>query len=73
MQKEEEGVMTIKFKEATAAQACVLKMNGRFFDGRKVSPSYPAVSVNKTLADALVDLRGNLHGQGEVQAHDQRD
>lgn len=29
--------MTIKFKEATAAQACVLKMNGRFFDGRKVS------------------------------------
>lgn len=29
--------MTIKFKEATAAQACILKMNGRFFDGRKVS------------------------------------
>lgn len=32
--------MTVKFKEATAAQACILKMNGRFFDGRKVcSPS----------------------------------
>ena len=29
--------MTIKFKEAVAADACVLKMNGRFFDGRKVS------------------------------------
>jgi hypothetical protein len=28
--------MTVKFKEATAAQACILKMNGRFFDGRKV-------------------------------------
>lgn len=29
--------MTVKFKEATAAQACISKMNGRFFDGRKVS------------------------------------
>lgn len=37
--------MTIKFKEATAAQACVMKMNGRFFDGRKVSPASLATSV----------------------------
>ncbi len=29
--------MTIKFKDAVSAQACVYKMNGRFFDGRKVS------------------------------------
>lgn len=29
--------MTIKFKEPISAQACVMKMNGRFFDGRKVS------------------------------------
>ena len=28
--------MTVKFKDAAAAQACILKMNGRFFDGRKV-------------------------------------
>ncbi|KAL7421197.1 hypothetical protein Q5752_004082 [Cryptotrichosporon argae] len=35
--KEEDGVMTIKFKDATAAQACVLKMHGRFFDGRQIS------------------------------------
>lgn len=28
--------MTIKFKDGTAAQACVLKMDGRFFDGRRV-------------------------------------
>lgn len=34
--------MTVKFKEATAAQACVMKMNGRFFDGRKVSHALPA-------------------------------
>jgi HIV Tat-specific factor 1 len=37
-QQEEDGVMTVKFKEAAAAQACILKMNGRFFDGRKVCP-----------------------------------
>ena len=35
--QEEDGVMTVKFKDAAAAQACILKMNGRFFDGRKVS------------------------------------
>ncbi|ORX39047.1 hypothetical protein BD324DRAFT_649140 [Kockovaella imperatae] len=34
--KEEDGVMTIKFAEAVSAEACVLKMNGRFFDGRKI-------------------------------------
>ncbi|KAL1406055.1 hypothetical protein Q8F55_007738 [Vanrija albida] len=35
--KEADGVMTIKFKDGTAAQACVLKMDGRFFDGRRIS------------------------------------
>ena len=29
--------MTIKFKENVSAQACVTKMNGRFFDGSRVS------------------------------------
>lgn len=29
--------MTIKFKEAISAQACVTKMDGRYFDGRRVS------------------------------------
>ncbi|EIW68105.1 hypothetical protein TREMEDRAFT_32917 [Tremella mesenterica DSM 1558] len=37
--KEEEGVMTIKFKDTISAQACVNKMNGRFFDGRRISAS----------------------------------
>lgn len=37
-QKEPEGVITVKFKDPTAAQACLLKMNGRYFDGRKVRP-----------------------------------
>jgi hypothetical protein len=30
--------MTIKFKDALSAQACVTKMHGRYFDGRMVSP-----------------------------------
>ncbi|WVW79218.1 hypothetical protein I302_101184 [Kwoniella bestiolae CBS 10118] len=34
--KEEDGVMTIKFKDPVAAQACVMKMNNRYFDGRVI-------------------------------------
>ncbi|KAJ7262183.1 hypothetical protein B0H12DRAFT_1013023 [Mycena haematopus] len=34
--KEAEGVMTVKFRDPLSAQACVLKMNGRFFDGLRV-------------------------------------
>lgn len=37
VQKEEDGVMTVKFKEPVSAQACVAKMNGRYFGGRRVS------------------------------------
>ncbi|KAH9814378.1 hypothetical protein DFH28DRAFT_1127412 [Melampsora americana] len=33
---EDEGIMTVKFKEPIAAQACILKMNHRFFAGRQV-------------------------------------
>ncbi|KLT39738.1 hypothetical protein CC85DRAFT_330491 [Cutaneotrichosporon oleaginosum] len=35
--KEEEGVMTVKFKDPVAAQACVKKMDGRYFGGQRVS------------------------------------
>jgi HIV Tat-specific factor 1 len=33
---EPEGVMTVCFANATAANACVDKMNGRFYDGRRL-------------------------------------
>ncbi|KAA1064261.1 hypothetical protein PGTUg99_001326 [Puccinia graminis f. sp. tritici] len=33
---ESDGIMTVKFKEPIAAQACILKMNNRFFAGRQV-------------------------------------
>jgi len=38
--KEPEGIMTVKFKDLVSAQACLLKMNGRFFSGRKVEAAY---------------------------------
>ncbi|KAF8906559.1 hypothetical protein CPB84DRAFT_1835074 [Gymnopilus junonius] len=33
---EKDGIMTIKFRDPLAAQACILKMNGRFFDKRRI-------------------------------------
>ncbi|KIJ67722.1 hypothetical protein HYDPIDRAFT_25197 [Hydnomerulius pinastri MD-312] len=37
--KEAEGVMTVKFRDPISAQACVLKMNGRFFAGQRIEAS----------------------------------
>jgi len=37
--KEQEGVITIKFRDAISAQACILKMNGRFFGGQQLEAS----------------------------------
>ncbi|RIA88218.1 hypothetical protein C1645_713419 [Glomus cerebriforme] len=34
--KEPEGVVSVKFKDQISADACVLKMNGRFFAGRRI-------------------------------------
>jgi len=34
--KEADGVMTVKFRDPVSAQACIIKMNGRYFDGRRV-------------------------------------
>ncbi|CAG8546547.1 13953_t:CDS:10 [Acaulospora colombiana] len=34
--KEPDGVVSVKFKEQVSAEACVLKMNGRFFAGRRI-------------------------------------
>lgn len=34
--QEPDGVMTVKFKDPLSAQACILKMNGRFFAGRRI-------------------------------------
>ncbi|GAA5871612.1 hypothetical protein JCM3774_006311 [Rhodotorula dairenensis] len=44
--KEEKGIMTVRFKDELAADACIAKMNGRFFAGRTVS-AYPLMGKNK--------------------------
>lgn len=49
--------MTVKFKDAAAAQACIAKMNGRFFDGRKVCRSLKAYIIILVL---MIDLRGYI-------------
>lgn len=38
--EEDDGVMTVKFKDPVSAQACILKMNGRFFAGRKITADF---------------------------------
>ncbi|KAI0266763.1 hypothetical protein BC834DRAFT_823504 [Gloeopeniophorella convolvens] len=37
--KEPDGVITVKFRDPVSAQACILKMHGRFFAGRKIEAS----------------------------------
>ncbi|KIL66177.1 hypothetical protein M378DRAFT_10191 [Amanita muscaria Koide BX008] len=37
--QEPEGIMTVKFRDHVSALACVMKMNGRYFDGRRVEAS----------------------------------
>lgn len=59
--------MTVKFKEATAAQACILKMNGRFFDGRKVCPPRSMRCLELT-----IDLRWIIYWKREIQEEQQR-
>ncbi|KAG1900612.1 uncharacterized protein F5891DRAFT_1032850 [Suillus fuscotomentosus] len=34
--KEADGVMSVKFRDSLSAQACVIKMNNRFFAGRRI-------------------------------------
>ena len=38
---EPDGIMTVKYQNEAAATACVKKMNGRFFAGRKISAYIP--------------------------------
>ncbi|SCV68226.1 BQ2448_347 [Microbotryum intermedium] len=37
--KEEDGIITVRFKDEVSAQACIAKMNGRFFGGRSIDAS----------------------------------
>ncbi|EMD37555.1 hypothetical protein CERSUDRAFT_73425 [Gelatoporia subvermispora B] len=37
--QEPDGVMTVKFRDPLSAQACIIKMHGRFFAGRQIQAS----------------------------------
>jgi hypothetical protein len=52
--------MTVKFKDPVAAQACVKKMDGRYFGGQRVSCG----RHRPTLLTEGIGL--NLHRQGAI-------
>lgn len=56
---EEEGVMTVKFRDPLSARACVLKMNGRFFDGRRVVAELYTGKQRFKRAGTVEDLTGD--------------
>jgi hypothetical protein len=58
--------MTIKFKDAVSAEACVQKMNGRFFDGRKVSPVGSLIKSLLPGHSSCSDLRRTIHWQRAI-------
>ncbi|KAH9839417.1 uncharacterized protein C8Q71DRAFT_749414 [Rhodofomes roseus] len=55
--KEPEGVMTVKFRDPLSAQACIIKMNGRFFAGRRIEASLYAGKqrYKRSIDDPLED------------------
>ncbi|GAA5821235.1 hypothetical protein JCM10212_005328 [Sporobolomyces blumeae] len=44
--QEPRGIITVRFKDEISAQACILKMSGRFFAGRTIK-AYPMTSSHK--------------------------
>ncbi|KAF5321971.1 hypothetical protein D9619_001814 [Psilocybe cf. subviscida] len=60
-QLQEDGVMTVKFKDPISAQACILKMNGRYFDGRRISAEL-YTGKNRFKRSGFGD---DIEGQGE--------
>ncbi|TFK44678.1 hypothetical protein BDQ12DRAFT_641545 [Crucibulum laeve] len=56
--KEKDGVMTVKFREPLSAQACVLKMNGRFFAGRRIEAALYAGKQRFKRSGAGEDVEG---------------
>ncbi|KAI8895325.1 hypothetical protein BC833DRAFT_529578, partial [Globomyces pollinis-pini] len=43
---EPQGVMVVRFKTPESAQACILKMNGRLLDGRRIVAELPKGNEN---------------------------
>ncbi|GAA5985486.1 hypothetical protein JCM10908_006993 [Rhodotorula pacifica] len=56
--KEEKGIMTVRFKDELAAEACILKMNGRFFAGQTVSAYPMSGKIKLKKSGAEISLEG---------------
>ncbi|KAF8829254.1 hypothetical protein F5051DRAFT_320328 [Lentinula edodes] len=56
--KEKDGVMTVKFRDPLSAAACVIKMNGRFFDGKRVEASLYSGKQRFQRSGAGEDIEG---------------
>ncbi|KAB5592594.1 Splicing factor U2AF-associated protein 2 [Ceratobasidium theobromae] len=69
--EEDDGVMTVKFRDPVSAQACILKMNGRYFAGRKITAEFydGRQKYSKSGHDAL---DGNADGEDNEQAERKR-
>jgi len=53
-----DGVMTVKFRDPISAQACVLKMNGRFFAGRRIEAELYSGKQRFKRGNAREDIEG---------------
>ncbi|KAH9048346.1 hypothetical protein EDB84DRAFT_1673143 [Lactarius hengduanensis] len=68
--KEPDGVITVKFRDPLNAQACVLKMHGRFFSGRKIEASLWIGKQRFRRSGAAEDFEDTGGDEGEKQRLD---
>ncbi|GAA6034716.1 hypothetical protein JCM8097_001135 [Rhodosporidiobolus ruineniae] len=73
--KEEDGVITVRFKDEIAAQACIVKMNNRFFGGRTISafPMDGSKRYRKSAASGASQLEGTGLGDREDEERAERE
>ncbi|KAH9002007.1 hypothetical protein EDB86DRAFT_2801070 [Lactarius hatsudake] len=68
--KEPDGVITVKFRDPVNAQACVLKMHGRFFSGRKIEASLWIGKQRFRRSGVAEDIEDTGGDEGEKQRLD---
>ncbi|EIN11981.1 hypothetical protein PUNSTDRAFT_63042 [Punctularia strigosozonata HHB-11173 SS5] len=69
--KEPDGIMTVKFRDSISARACVLRMNGRFFAGRRIEASLYAGRQRFKRGNAGADLVEGDDEEAEKKRLDQ--
>jgi len=68
------GVIAIKFKDGEAASACLEKMNGRIFDGNKITAEWYDEISNYDVNENPDDEKKRINSFGEwLERDDQND